>query len=110
MSLNTNIDWQTFIILIVPLVSRVLPSDLCQIHKKGTSFRLDTTLVDFAMNDMKWERGEITFLFDGDAKPPHSLIVMDNKAGVYQRVRYLVRKLIFVYNFIYEKYYYTSKF
>lgn len=73
----------------VPLVSRVLPSDLCQIHKKGTSFRLDTTLVDFAMNDMKWERGEITFLFDGDAKPPHSLIVMDNKAGVYQRVRYL---------------------
>lgn len=75
----------------VPLVSRVLPSDLCQIHKKGTSFRLDTTLVDFAMNDMKWERGEITFLFDGDAKPPHSLIVMDNKAGVYQRVRYLVR-------------------
>jgi len=89
----------------VPLVSRVLPSDLCQIHKKGTSFRLDTTLVDFAMNDMKWERGEITFLFDGDAKPPHSLIVMDNKAGVYQRVRYLVRKLIFLYNFInYEKY------
>jgi len=67
---------------------------------------LDTTLVDFAMNDMKWERGEITFLFDGDAKPPHSLIVMDNKAGVYQRVRYLVRKLIFLYNFIsYEKYY-----
>jgi len=93
----------------VPLVSRVLPSDLCQIHKKGTSFRLDTTLVDFAMNDMKWERGEITFLFDGDAKPPHSLIVMDNKAGVYQRVRYLVRTLIFVYNFIdYEKYYYSK--
>lgn len=90
----------------MPLVSRVLPSDLCQIHKKGTSFRLDTTLVDFAMNDMKWERGEITFLFDGDAKPPHSLIVMDNKAGVYQRVRYLVRKLMFLYNFIsYEKYY-----
>lgn len=95
----------------MPLVSRVLPSDLCQIHKRGTSFRLDTTLVDFAMNDMKWERGEITFLFDGDAKPPHSLIVMDNKAGVYQRVRYLVRKLIFVYNFTdNEKYYYNSKF
>ncbi|XP_050420947.1 ankyrin repeat domain-containing protein 13C [Adelges cooleyi] len=73
----------------VPLVSRVLPSDLCQIHKKGTSFRLDTTLVDFAMNDMKWERGEITFLFDGDAKPSQSLTVMDNKAGVYQKVRYL---------------------
>lgn len=87
-----------FLILLVPLVSRVLPSDLCQIHKKGTSFRLDTTLVDFAMNDMKWERGEITFLFDGDAKPPHSLIVMDNKAGVYQRVRYLVRKSIFYIN------------
>lgn len=86
---------------LVPLVSRVLPSDLCQIHKKGTSFRLDTTLVDFAMNDMKWERGEITFLFDGDAKPPHSLIVMDNKAGVYQRVRYLVSKFTYTIDYIF---------
>ncbi|CAG2057665.1 unnamed protein product, partial [Timema podura] len=47
----------------VPLVSRILPSDICHIHKRGSSIRLDTTLVDF--NDMHWERGDISFLFTG---------------------------------------------
>lgn len=56
------------------------------------------------MNDMKWERGEITFLFDGDAKPPHSLIVMDNKAGVYQRVRYLVKQFILLFYILIYKF------
>lgn len=37
---------------------------------------------------MKWERGDITFLFSGDAKPSQSLIVVDNKLKVYQKVRY----------------------
>lgn len=44
-------------VLSVPLVSRVLPSDICKIHKSGASIRMDTTLVDF--NDMRWERGDI---------------------------------------------------
>ncbi|XP_039286008.1 ankyrin repeat domain-containing protein 13C isoform X2 [Nilaparvata lugens] len=70
----------------VPLVSRILPSDICRIHKKGSSIRLDTTLVDF--NDMRWERGDISFLFNGDVKPSQSLTVLDNRASLYQRVRY----------------------
>ncbi|KAK0052137.1 ankyrin repeat domain-containing protein 13C [Biomphalaria pfeifferi] len=70
----------------VPLVSRILPSDICKIRKKGSKIRLDTTLVDFT--EMRWERGDITFLFNGDAKPRQSLTVLDNKAEVYQRVRY----------------------
>ncbi|XP_059151622.1 ankyrin repeat domain-containing protein 13C-like isoform X2 [Physella acuta] len=70
----------------VPLVSRILPSDICRIRKKGSRIRLDTTLVDFT--EMKWERGDITFLFNGEAKPRHSLSVLDNKAEVFQRVRY----------------------
>jgi len=72
----------------VPLVSRILPSDICRIHKRGSSIRLDTTLVDF--NDMRWERGDISFLFNGDRKPNLSLTVLDNKAELYQRVRYEV--------------------
>ena len=72
----------------VPLVSRMLPSDICKIHKKGASIRLDTTLVDF--NDMRWERGDISFLFSGNSKPSHSLIVLDNKLRVYQGVRHEV--------------------
>lgn len=77
-----------YLVLSVPLVSRVLPSDICKIHKSGASIRMDTTLVDF--NDMRWERGDISFIFNGDQKPSHSLTVLDNKAKLFQRVRYEV--------------------
>jgi len=77
----------------VPLVSRVLPSDVCKISKKGASVRLDTTLVDFS--EMRWERGDITFLYRGDETPEHSLCVLDNKAGVYQYVRHQESELEF---------------
>ena len=71
----------------LPLVSRILPSDICKISKKGACIRLDTTLVDFT--EMRWERGDITFLYKGDAaSPEESLFVLDNKMKVYQKVRY----------------------
>lgn len=70
----------------VPLVSRILPSDVCKIYKSGSRIRLDTTLVDFT--DMKWERGDISFIFQGEKPPGESLTVLDNKAKVYQHVRY----------------------
>ncbi|XP_075168776.1 ankyrin repeat domain-containing protein 13C [Haematobia irritans] len=70
----------------VPLVSRMLPSDVCRIHKCGTSLRLDTTLVDF--NDMRWERGDISFIFRGDHPIHHSITVLDNEFKCYQRIHY----------------------
>ncbi|CAF4780679.1 unnamed protein product [Pieris macdunnoughi] len=70
----------------VPLVSRILPSDICKIYKSGSRIRLDTTLVDFT--DMKWERGDLSFIFQGDRPTSESLTVLDNKAKVYQKVRY----------------------
>lgn len=70
----------------VPLVSRILPSDVCKIYKRGSNIRLDTTLVDFS--DMRWERGDISFIFRGDVDPTESLTVMDNVGQLYQRVRY----------------------
>lgn len=71
----------------VPLVSKILPSDICKISKKGAAVRLDTTLVDFT--EMRWERGDITFLYRGDAPTPdESLFVLDNKLRVFQRVRH----------------------
>lgn len=73
-------------VFIVPLVSRILPSDVCKIHKSGCSIRLDTTLVDFS--DMRWERGDISFIFRGDKSPKESLTVLDNEYQCYQRVRY----------------------
>lgn len=72
----------------VPLVSRILPSDICKIHKCGANIRLDTTLVDFS--DMHWERGDISFIFNGDSRPNESLTVLDNMLKVYQNVKYEV--------------------
>ena len=77
----------------VPLVSRILPSDICKISKRGSSVRLDTTLVDFS--EMKWERGDITFLYQGEEKGEKALCVLDNKAKVYQFVRHQESELEF---------------
>ena len=57
--------------------------------------RMDTTLVDFT--DMKWERGDISFIFNGESKPSHSLTVLDNKIKVFQRIRYEVNMIIDIY-------------
>ena len=54
----------------------------------GLIDRMDTTLVDF--NDMKWERGDITFLYHGDETLAWSMKVLDNKCEVFQRIRYQV--------------------
>ena len=65
----------------VPLVSRFLPSDICKISKRGASVRLDMTLVGFT--GMRWERGDITFLFRGEEAGDKSWCVLNNKAKVY---------------------------
>ena len=77
----------------VPLVSRILPSDICKISKKGSCVRLDTTLVDFS--EMKWERGDITFLYRGEEKAAKALCVLDNKTQVYQYFRHQESELEF---------------
>lgn len=51
-------DFQSWI----PLVSRILPSDVCKIYKKGSKLRLDSTLIDF--NERKWVRGDISFIYN----------------------------------------------
>lgn len=88
-----NLFVSFFLYFLVPLVSRILPSDICKIYKSGANIRLDTTLVDFS--DMRWERGDISFIFNGDAKPNESLTVLDNILKVYQKVRYEVNNFIY---------------
>lgn len=48
----------------VPLVSRLCPHDTYKIWKRGSCFRVDTTLVGF--ENMKWIRGDVSFVFRGD--------------------------------------------
>lgn len=73
------------VLFVVPLVSRILPSDICKIYKSGSNIRLDTTLVDFS--DMRWERGDISFIFKGDETSTKNLTVLDNVMRVYQCVK-----------------------
>jgi len=68
----------------VPIISRWLPSDTCKISKKGSNIRLDTTLIEFT--DMKWQRGDISFLFNGSKKGSDALVVLDNEKKVFQKM------------------------
>ncbi|XP_061831459.1 ankyrin repeat domain-containing protein 13C-like [Nerophis lumbriciformis] len=78
--LELHWDFQSW----VPLLSRILPSDACKISKQGLNIRLDTTLIDFT--DMKCQRGDLTFIFNGNASAAESFVVMDNLQQVYQRI------------------------
>ncbi|XP_022613611.1 ankyrin repeat domain-containing protein 13C-like isoform X2 [Seriola dumerili] len=80
--LELHWDFQSW----VPLLSRMLPSDACKIYKQGINIRLDTTLIDFT--DMKCQRGDLSFIFNGDATPSQSFVVLDNEAKVYQRIHH----------------------
>uniref|UniRef100_H0VEW6 Ankyrin repeat domain-containing protein 13C n=1 Tax=Cavia porcellus TaxID=10141 RepID=H0VEW6_CAVPO len=70
----------------MPLLSRILPSDACKIYKQGINIRLNTTLIDFT--DMKCQRGDLSFIFNGDAAPSESFVVLDNEQKVYQRIHH----------------------
>lgn len=41
-------------------------------------------------NERSWERGDISFLFDSSAEAGDSLVILDNKSKVFQRVKYEV--------------------
>jgi ankyrin repeat domain-containing protein 13 len=88
----------------VPLISRVLPNDICKIYKSGSKIRLDSTLIDF--NELQWTRGgecndklinflkiitvfhhtDVSFLFCGD-NDNSMITALDNEAKCYQYVR-----------------------
>jgi hypothetical protein len=60
----------------LPLVSSLLPTDEYTIHKRGSSLRLDSTLL--GMNGLKWERGNLSLLLWGrDMPQPGSVRVLD---------------------------------
>eukprot|EP00058_Branchiostoma_floridae_P015060 XP_002600548.1 hypothetical protein BRAFLDRAFT_70075 [Branchiostoma floridae] len=47
--------------------------------------RMDATLVDFS--DMRWQRGDLSFIFNGHLRPNVSLVVLDNELKVFQRIQ-----------------------
>jgi ankyrin repeat protein len=71
----------------VPLLSRLLPSDVCRIYKSGSCIRLDSTLGDFT--GMQWSRGNVSFIFNGEEARSDtlSLVVLDNDSKSYTRMK-----------------------
>ncbi|CAD5214849.1 unnamed protein product [Bursaphelenchus xylophilus] len=70
----------------IPLLSRMLPSDVCRIYKCKSSLRMDTSLVD--VTDKKWERGDISLLFNAfNDDEKGRLILVDNGEKTYTHVK-----------------------
>ncbi len=62
----------------VPLVGSLMPSDNVTISKRGSSIRVDTTLL--GMNGLKWERGSVSLIVWGQDGPvPGGVRVLDNE-------------------------------
>ena len=48
------------------------------------SHRLDSTIGDFT--EMQWSRGDISFIYNGETAEGLSVVALDNKKKLYQRL------------------------
>jgi len=69
----------------IPLLNKLAPSDCYKIWKKGTSLRIDTTLVGF--ENLKWVIGDVSVIFfvDKETNEPN-LYMVDRKNKIYQKI------------------------
>ncbi|KAJ1615738.1 hypothetical protein T492DRAFT_896944 [Pavlovales sp. CCMP2436] len=69
---DMEIHWQFSSWL--PLVSRVLPSDM-----RGSSVRVDSTLRSFASKSLEWTRGSISALLQGGTEGARGMHLLDHE-------------------------------
>ncbi|KAI8922906.1 GPCR-chaperone-domain-containing protein [Entophlyctis helioformis] len=78
-SFEMNWSFRSFI----PFVSQLCPSDNYKIYKKGSSVRIDTTLVGFER--LNWLRGDISIILRDDGESSR-LVICDHQRRLVQQV------------------------
>ncbi|CAG5089483.1 Similar to Ankrd13d: Ankyrin repeat domain-containing protein 13D (Mus musculus) [Cotesia congregata] len=67
-------EFTSWVGFLVPLASRMCPSDTYKVYKQGSNVRIDTTLLGF--DHANWQRGNLSYVFKGQKDVPSAPVTI----------------------------------